>query len=135
MKGDTLYVWTQIPPGPKSPACPYCQIHMVGASYLVVLRSGDIHECLSGRMDDIQQFHDGCSIVGDGGHAVGIVKQLVHTTWAECRADSVNDGHAGIDVAYYLSLSLRCIRSLLEEDDLRLLLGARFNETARRAQQ
>lgn len=49
--------------------------------------------------------------------------QLVHAARSERGAHGVHDRAAGIDVADQLRLALACVRSLLQQDDLRLLQG------------
>ena len=71
-------------------------------------------------MHDVQQLHDRSAVVGDG-DVPALIDQFIHSTGSKRGADGVHDGHAGIDVANELGLALRCIGSLLEDDDARLL--------------
>lgn len=79
-------------------------------------------------MHDVEELHDGGSVVGDGGAALVVVDELVHATWAQGGADDVGDGHTGVDVAHQLRLALRCVRAFLQKDDLRLLLVKQTNQ-------
>jgi hypothetical protein len=36
-------------------------------------------------VDDVEEFHDGGSIVGDGGRALPVDDELVHAAWAQRR--------------------------------------------------
>ena len=73
-------------------------------------------------MDDVEELHDGGAVVGDGDGALVVVDELVHAAGAECGADHVGDGGAGVDVAHQLRLPLRRVRPFLQKYDLRLLL-------------
>lgn len=57
----------------------------------------------------------------DGRTCLFVVDQLVHAARAKSGAHGVNDGHAGVDVADELGLSLTGVSALFEQDDLGLL--------------
>jgi len=47
----------------------------------------------------------------------GVNHELVHSAWAKSGADRVNDSLTGVDVGDQLSLALRLVSSLLEDDN------------------
>lgn len=71
-------------------------------------------------MDDVEEAHDGGAVVGDGGDALVVVDELVHSPGAQRGPHRVRHRRAGADVAQHLPAALRRVRALLEEDDLRL---------------
>ena len=74
----------------------------------------------SGRVHDLQQLHDGRTIVGDGNLALVIMNQLVHPARAQRGPHHVDHRLARVDVADELRLALRGVGALLEQDNLRL---------------
>ena len=85
---------------------------------------GDVDEHLGGRVDDVEELHDGGAVVGDSGVALVVVDELVHAPGAEGGADGVGDDGAGVDVAHQLGLTLGCVGPFLEKYDLGLLLSS-----------
>jgi hypothetical protein len=55
-----------------------------------------------------------------------IVHQLVHASRSQRGADDIRDGNAGVDIADELWLALASIRSLFQENNLRLLQRQKF---------
>jgi hypothetical protein len=70
---------------------------------------------------NVEQLHDGSSIVGDGGCSVLADEELVHAPGTEGGPHGLNHHLAGIDVGNQLLLSLGIFRALFQEDNLRLL--------------
>ncbi|RRT37172.1 hypothetical protein B296_00046945 [Ensete ventricosum] len=58
-------------------------------------------------MNDVEQLHDSGAVIGDGGVALIVVDELVHSSGAQRRANRVGHGCASIDVAHHLRLPLR----------------------------
>lgn len=52
-----------------------------------------------------------------------VMHQFVHPSRSQCCPDSVDDCHAGVDIADQLSRALARVCSLPQEDDLGLLQG------------
>ena len=98
-----------------------CQQHDGGGaiSNFGVLSHGDVYKGLCSRMDNIQQAHDGGTIITDR-CSFAIKDELVHATRTERRSDGLGYGLACIDIRDDLSLSLRSVCPLLQEDDLGL---------------
>ena len=72
-------------------------------------------------MDDVEEAHDGGTVVGDGGAALVVVDELVHAAWPQRGAHRGRHRRARGDVAHHLRAPLRRVRPRLEQDDLRLL--------------
>lgn len=72
-------------------------------------------------MDDIQQLHNGRAVVGNGRLASVVHHELVHAAGTQSRADGIHDGLASVDVANELSLALRRVCALLQQDNSRAL--------------
>jgi hypothetical protein len=86
-------------------------------AHLGVLRFGNVDECATSGVDNVQKLHDGCAVVGDGRIALVVNNELVHTARTERRAHGIHNGLASVDVADQLGLALRRIRALLQQDD------------------
>lgn len=71
-------------------------------------------------MHDVEQLHDGGSVIGNGGAFV-VVHELVHAPRAERGAHHIDDGNAGVDVADELRFALGDIGALFQQNNLRLL--------------
>lgn len=71
-------------------------------------------------MHHVEHLHDCSAIVGncDG---VALVNKFVHSTRTQSGADGVHDGRASIDVGDELSLTLRGVGPLSQDDNARLL--------------
>lgn len=89
---------------------------------LGVLGLGNVDEDLGGGVDDVKEFHDGGAVVGNGDSALVVVDQLVHTPGPQRGPHHIGHRRASVDVAHQLRFSLRRIRPLLQQYDLRLLL-------------
>ncbi len=89
--------------------------------HLRVLRLGDVHQSLGGRVDDVELLHDGRAVVGDDGLARRADDQLVHAAGTERGSDGVDDGLARVDVGDQLRPALVVLGAFFEEDDLGLL--------------
>ena len=63
-----------------------------------VLTLCDVDERLCGRMNDVQELHDGSAVVGNRRRSTPVDHQLVHAARSERRSDSVDDDLAGVDV-------------------------------------
>lgn len=72
-------------------------------------------------MHNIEQLHDGGTIIGDGGVALVVMDELVHSSGAQRRAHGVRHRGASIDVAHHLCLPLGGVRPFLQQYDLGLL--------------
>jgi len=75
-------------------------------AHLCILRHGDLDERDSGRVHDLQQLHDGRTIVGDGNLALVVMNQLVHPARAQRGPHHVDHRLARVDVADELRLAL-----------------------------
>lgn len=64
---------------------------------LLILRLGDLHERLSSRMNNIEQFHNSGTVVRDGGSATAPDK-LIHSTGTQSGSNSVHNSMAGINI-------------------------------------
>jgi 5-keto 4-deoxyuronate isomerase len=71
-------------------------------------------------MDDVEQFEDGCAVVGDCGGTVRY--HFVHPARAQSCTDHFHDRRAGVYVAYNLRTPLRIVRSFTQKKNTRLLL-------------
>ena len=78
-------------------------------------------------MNDVKQLHDGGAVIGDGGAALFVVDELVHSSGAQRRANRVSHGCASIDVAHHLRLPLRGVRPFFQQYDLGLLQSSHQN--------
>ena len=76
-----------------------------GRLCLSYLAHTDVHERLGGRVGNLQQLHDGSTVVADG-HLPPVEDELVHTAGSQGRPDGVGHRLAGIDVADELGLAL-----------------------------
>lgn len=90
-------------------------------THLGVLGPGDVDKGLGGGLDNVQEFHDGGTIVGDGHLTAHIHHQLIHTTGTQGGSNRVTDGKTSVDVREELALSLGRVSPFLEDDDLGLL--------------
>lgn len=90
-------------------------------AYLSILRPGNVHQGFCSRLDNVQELHDGGSVIGDGHLTLDIHHELVHPSGAQGGADGVADGEASIDIGEELTLSLGRISSFFKDDDLGLL--------------
>ena len=87
---------------------------------LGVLGLGDVDQRLGGRVDDVEELHDGCAVVGDGGLALVVHHELVHAAGPEGGADGLDDGLTGVDVGHHLLDALGGLGALLEDHELGL---------------
>ena len=60
-------------------------------------------------MHDVEEFHDGGAVVGDGLLSAGVDEEEVAAVGAEGGFDSFLDGEAGVYVGYYLAFALGCV--------------------------
>lgn len=67
---------------------------------LRVLGFGDIDEDLSSRMNNIEELHDGSTIVGNGYRSFIVVNEFVHPSWPERGSNHISNSRASVDVAY-----------------------------------
>ena len=91
-------------------------------SNLGVLGTRDIHQSSGSGVYDIEELEDSGAIVGDLGFAAVVYNKFVHTPWAKSAGEGLRDGETCGDVRQQLSLSLRGVRPLFQENDGRLLV-------------
>ena len=65
----------------------------------------DIDQRLGGRMGNLQQTHNGRTVVANR-HAATVKDKLVHSSWPECSPYCLCYGLARIDIADQLGLAL-----------------------------
>jgi hypothetical protein len=91
-----------------------------------VLRERDVHERLGCRVHDVEKVHDRGAVVRNR-RLVARVDELVHAARPERRAHGLHHGLARVNVADQLRFALACVRALLEQNNLRLLLASSTN--------
>ena len=71
-------------------------------SHLGVLLLGNVDQSLGCWVNNVQQLHDGGTIIADCCLAPGVYNQLVHASGAQSRSHSVDNGAACVDVGDHL---------------------------------
>lgn len=72
-------------------------------------------------MHNVQHFHDGGTIIGDGHRAAFTIDEFVHAARPESGAHHIDDRLTGVNVANQLRDALGRICTLTQQDDARLL--------------
>lgn len=72
-------------------------------------------------MHNVEQLHDGGSVIGDGGCSILADEELIHAPGTKGGPHRLHHHLAGIDIGNQLLLSLRGIRPFFQKNNLRLL--------------